>query len=60
MRTNLRYPRWSWSEDSEYALTVVRNTNEFDTSFEYDEDTVLIVSSIEQDFTGLRVSPRAK
>src|ERR1700720_144335 len=34
------------SKYSEYALTIVRNTNEFDASFEYDEDTVLIVSSI--------------
>src|SRR5260370_11910146 len=47
-------------KDSDYSLTIVRNTNELATSFEYDEDTVLIVSSIEQDFTGLRVAPCAK
>jgi hypothetical protein len=48
------------SEDSEYAVTIVRNTNEFDASFEYDEDTVLIVASIEQGFAGLGVAPGAK
>jgi hypothetical protein len=39
---------------------IVRYTNDFDASFEYEEDTVLIVSSIEEDFTGLRVAPRTK
>jgi hypothetical protein len=39
---------------------MVRNTDDFDASFKDDEDTVLFVSSIEQDFTGLRMAPSAK
>jgi hypothetical protein len=39
---------------------IARNTNDFDASLEYDEDAALIVSSIEHDFTGLRVAPRTE